>query len=185
MSHIRILVLSLFIAALSACSSMAPQYTASIDNVQKLKDTGSSNARVGDFQAASDASNATSLQIRASSMKSPYDGSYAKYVQAALTQELTIASKLAPNADVEISGILLKNELDAAMSTGSADITVRFIVKKSGQIRYDAVKSAHHEWPSSFVGAIAIPRAVQEYPGVIQALLAALYSDPAFLQALK
>ncbi|MEO6935536.1 MAG: hypothetical protein ABI171_09365 [Collimonas sp.] len=165
---------------------MAPPYSASIDNVQKLKNSGVSPAKVGEFASSSDKGNVNPISIRGGSMNSPYQKSYSKYVEEALKQELSLANKMAPDAAVEISGKLLKNDLDASgFSTGVADIEARFIVKKSGQVLYDQVKSVHHEWPSSFVGAIAIPRATQEYPNMVQKLLAALYADQAFLEALK
>lgn len=59
------------------------------------------------------------------------------------------------------------------------------MVRKGDVVRYDQVKTLQHEWESSFAGAIAIPRAQQAYPGLVQRLLAALYADQAFLQALK
>jgi len=62
---------------------------------------------------------------------------------------------------------------------------MRFVVKRSGDVRYDKVKTVKSEFPSSFAGAVAIPRAVQEYPIAIQKLLGALYGDRAFIDALK
>jgi hypothetical protein len=40
-------------------------------------------------------------------------------------------------------------------------------------------------WDSSFVGAIAIPRAQQQYPMIVQKLLATLWGDAKFLDSLK
>ena len=123
--------------------------------------------------------------MRGSSMTSPYEGSYANYLAEAIKAELVMAGKLAPGSDVEISGVLLKNDIDAATSVGTGDIQARFLVKRNGQVRYDQVKTAQNKWESSFAGAVALPRAVQEYPRMVQALLGELYSDKAFLQALK
>ncbi|SFB13704.1 hypothetical protein SAMN04515620_12022 [Collimonas sp. OK607] len=183
----RALLLSLSAAVLTTgCSLMAPQYSASIDNVQKLKDAGNYTAKVGEFASGQGRGNVNPISLRGSSMSSPYQSSYSKYVAEAIKQELSLADKFAPNADVEVSGTLLKNDLDASgFNTGTGEIEARFIVKKSGQILYDQVKSAHQEWPSSFAGAIAIPRAVQEYSNLVQKLLASLYADNAFLNALK
>jgi hypothetical protein len=52
-------------------------------------------------------------------------------------------------------------------------------------VRYKKVHKAHHEWPSSFAGAIAIPAAQQNYHVVVQKLLASLFADPEFSAALK
>ncbi len=58
-------------------------------------------------------------------------------------------------------------------------------MKRAGAVTYDKVTTVHDEWDSSFMGNVAIPRAQQRYPTVVQKLLGALYADPAFLQALK
>jgi len=41
------------------------------------------------------------------------------------------------------------------------------------------------EWDSSFAAAIAVPRATQQYPLIVQKLLRELYSDPAFISAIR
>lgn len=171
----------------SGCSMMAPQYTASLDNVQTLKDAGNFKAKVGAFESAPPSQeNANPISIRGSSLASPYNASYAAYLTEAIRQELSLAQRLSPDATVEITGILLKNDIDASgFSTGFAVVEARFIVKRSGQISYDQIKSVRHEFPSSFAGAVAIPRAVQEYAFAVQKLLTSLYTDPAFLSALK
>jgi hypothetical protein len=170
----------------TGCAMIAPQYTASLDNVQILKDSGNYTAKVGEFQAGKDKAYANPISIRGSSLASPYDDSYASYLAAALKQELSLAKKLSPDANVEISGTVLKNDIDAtSASMGWAQVEARFFVKRGGQLRYDQVKSARHEFPSSFAGNIAIPKAVQEYPVAVQKLLNQLYADKAFIEALK
>lgn len=170
----------------SGCSIMSPQYSASMENVQTLKDAGDYTAKVGGFESRKDPANANPISLRGSTLSSPYESSYGAYLAEAIKQELALAGKLLPGADVEISGVLLKNDIDASgFSTASGNIEARFVVRKGGEVRYDQVKSIHHEWESSFAGAVAIPRAQQEYPRLVQRLLAALYADQAFLQALK
>jgi hypothetical protein len=171
---------------LSGCSMMAPQYSASIENVQMLKDGGELGTKVGKFQSKPSAENANPISLRGSSLNSPYENSYAAYLAEAIKQELSLAGKLKAGTDVEISGDLLKNDIDATgFSVATGDVGARFVVKKGDQVRYDKVKTIHHQWDSSFAGAIAIPRAQQAYPGLVQRLLAALYADAEFIQALK
>lgn len=170
----------------SGCAMLAPRYNASLENVQKLKDSGMQPAKVGNFTSTPDKGNANPISIRGNSLNSPYEGSYAKYLAQALQQELSLAGKLAPDAQTEISGALQKNDVNVP-PTGSAsgDLAARFVVTRGGQTRYDQVKSIHDEWDSSFVGAIAIPRAQERYPTLVQKLLAGLFADPAFLEAVK
>lgn len=185
MNRITTSLLIIFITIFSAgCSMMAPQYSASLDNVQSLKNAGDFTANVGEFTSSKDKDNANPISIRGTPLHSPYQDSYATYLAEAIKQELSLAQKLSPKANIELSGMLIKNDIDAAMGTAHSDIEARFVVKKSGTIIYDQVKSVHHEWESSFIGAIAIPRAVQEYPIMVQKLLAILYADKAFINAL-
>jgi hypothetical protein len=187
MIRTALLSLALVAATLSTgCSMVAPRYSPSIENVQKLKDAGVQPARVAAFESTPGKENPKSLTVRASPMSSPYDGSYANYLSEALKEELSMAGKLAADAQIEVKGALQKNDISAGgFSTNSGDIAARFVVTRGGQVRYDQVKSVHDEWESSFVGAVAIPRAQQRYPIIVQKLLAALYADPAFLAALK
>lgn len=170
----------------SGCSMMAPQYSASIENVQRLKEGGNIAAKVGKFDSNADRANANSISLRGSSLMSPYENSYAVYLAEAIKQELSLAGKMQSDVDIEISGGLLKNDIDASgFSTATGDIEAKFIVKKGEKVLYSQIKTIHHEWESSFVGAVAIPRAQQEYPVLVQRLLAALYADQDFLKALK
>ena len=87
---------------------------------------------------------------------------------------------------MEISGDLLKNDIDATgFSVATGDVGARFVVKKGDQVRYDKVKTIHHQWDSSFAGAIAIPVPSKPTPVWCRRLLAALYADAEFIQALK
>jgi len=172
------------LAALTACTTVAPKYTPTPENINRLKDAGADAIKVGEFQAGNETVN--NLSIRGGSYVSPYEGSYVNFLKEALRQELDDARLFNPAATIEIGGVLVRNELNAAgFSTADALIEARFTVKRNGQVRYDQVKTAKYEWESSFVGAVAIPKAQQNYPVVVQKLLASLYSDPAFLAAIK
>ncbi len=171
---------------MTGCSTVAPAYPPSLTNVAALKASGPATAKVSAFASASDPGNANPISIRGGSMNSPYAGSYANYVAEAIKQELILAGKYAPNADVDISGTLLSNDLDASgFSTGHGNISMRVVVKNHGVVTFDKVKATKHEWESSFAGPVAIPRAIGAYPVMVQNLLALLYADPDFTTALK
>ncbi|WP_428605569.1 hypothetical protein [Sedimenticola sp.] len=168
----------------SGCSTVAPHYQASFENTQKLKNNDSSQVTVSQFQAADDKVN--HLTIRGGNFASPTNGSYVEYLKKALEQELYDANRLADDSDVKVGGTLLENEIDASgFSVGVAHVKAEFTVKDKEKTRYQKVHSADIQWPSNFVGAIAIPRAVQEYPRVFSELLGKLYADPDFMNALK
>jgi hypothetical protein len=181
---LNFLVLSLCGIFMTGCSLLAPQYSPSIENVQKLKDAGDFSSRVDKFDAAPGLP--ATISLRGSSLSSPYDGSYAAYLTEAIRMELSLAGKLKPGTDVVITGTLLKSEIDASgFSTATGDIQARFVVKKGNVLRYDQTKTVHSSWDSSFIGGIAIPKAQQAYPGLVQKLLTQLYEDKDFLSSLK
>jgi hypothetical protein len=156
-------------------------------NVGTLKDQRPAKVKVGAFTADGPEKNmVNSLTIRGGGFTSPYNESYVDYLREALRQELSMAGLLADNADVELSGVLLKNEFDASGFTlGYGVMEARITVKKAGAVRYDKKKSVRHEWESSFAGMVAIPKAKLNYEVVVQKLLASFYSDPEFQSALK
>lgn len=182
---LTILVTCLVTGALSACSIAAPNYTPSIPNVESLKHAGDFQAKVGAFTSLEAEGNANPISLRGSKMISPYQNSYASYIAEALREELTMARKLAPSADIELSGVLLKNDVSPDIGTGHGKIEMQMLVKKNNKVNYDRVLSMEHQWESSFAGSVAIPRAIQEYPIMIQKLLASLYADKDFINAVK
>lgn len=187
MTRALVMAAVLVAATLSTgCTLVAPHYSPSLDNVQKLKDGNIQPTQVVPFTSEPGKGNANPISIRGSKLNSPYGGSYANYLTEALKHELTLASKISPESQVQVTGSIRKNDINATgASKASGDLEARFVVKRGGAVTYDQVKSIHDEWDSSFVGSIAIPRAQERYPVMVQKLLGVLFSDAAFLEALK
>lgn len=182
---IRSPLLGLSMAALVAgCALQAPTYQPSIDNVEAIKKAGV-KANVGAFSVAPGATGGSSISLRGNSMNAP-SGDYAAYLANALKQELTLAGGLDLKASVEVGGVLVKNDIAAGgFSTNSGEIEARFVVRSGSQVRYDAVQRVDLSWDSSFVGAVAIPKAQQQYPVLVQKLIGKLLADPQFLAAVR
>jgi hypothetical protein len=179
-------MLALTVALASGCSVVAPKYAVSIHNIENLKRTGDISATVGKFDSIPSSDNRSPIPIRGVVLTSPYDGSFGKYIEEAIKLEFMFAEKLNPDSNIEISGVLKKNNIDAAgISTGRGDVTVDFFVRRGEVIRYHRDKTIHHEWPSSFTGATAIANAITEYNVMVERLLSKLYADTDFIEALK
>lgn len=182
----RLLAALLCAATLAGCAIQAPTYQAAVDNVESLRRGQLKPMQVGAVSAAPGLATAASISLRGNSMTSPVGSGYADYLATALRQELELAKLLDPKASIEVSSVLLKNDIAAAgISTNSGEIEARFTVKRDGAVRYEATKSATLSWESSFVGAIAIPAAQQNYPRLVQKLLTELFTDAAFVAACK
>lgn len=181
----RGVVIAALVMSMAGCALKAPPYEASIANVSTLKRAGQAPVRLGEFNVAANAQGATSIGIRGGSMSSPTGATYAAYLAEALKTELDMAKRLNPASSLEVMGTLLGTDIDAGMSTGKGYIEARFLVKKDGSVKFDKTKRGEATWESSFVGAIAVPAAQKSYPQVVQNLLADLYADQDFQNALK
>ena len=168
--------------ALTGCASTAPSYQPTNDNVRALQSATGGKLALGEFTAKEASLN--SLTIRGGSFVSPYGGSFAEYLKAALKSELETAGKFDSASAVSISGELLTNALDAPMGTGSAHISARIVVKRGSNVIFDKVVAGDRTWESSFIGGIAIPAARQNYADTMKALLATLFKDKDFVTAL-
>jgi len=179
-----VLIGMILVGAIAGCATVAPNYNTSPESAQRLQTAKVQPANVGDFSAEKGAPN-TSIALRASTMEAA-QGTYAKYLAAAIKSELELVKLYSPNSTTQISGVLIRNEMNTGLAvTGEGLIEARFIVRRDGNVRFDKVKLASITWDSNFVGAIAIPRAQQEYPRLVQRLVAELFSDPDFVTALK
>jgi hypothetical protein len=186
-ASIRFIACGLLLALSTGCTLIAPKYTSTPTNVNQLLDNASAGVRIGEFRADPRAQRGVDrVSLRGNPMVSPYANSYLEYLREALSQDFEGAHLLDPNSTIEISGMLIHNDVDIdGFSTGHALFEARFIVKRNGQVSFDKVKTSKDDWDSSLVGAVAIPKAQQNYPLVVQKLLTSLYSDPDFIAALK
>jgi|CXWL01.1.fsa_nt_gi hypothetical protein len=188
MSRPVYLVLALLaLAVASGCAQMAPNYSPSVENIQKMRDSGAAKVRVGRFEAKLvTGQKDDAIQLRANTMQSPYGGKFSTYIQEAMKSELQAARLLDDKSSLEIGGVVMKNDVSvASFSQGTGEIEARVIVRNAGQVRFDKVKSANSVFESSFAGAIAIPAGAAAYPELVRKFLAALFGDPDFIAALK
>lgn len=180
--RIKAALLSCLVVATVGCANNVPKYQVSPKNIEQLKDSGVVSASVGKFDSDKNPDNANPIRLRGNPFSSPYNDSYADYIEESLKLELALAKKYSPNADIVISGVLLKNDIDTA---GSGIVEVKFQVKNKDSLKYEKVITSTLEWESSFFGAVAIPKAANQYPELVAKLLNQLYTDPNFIAALK
>jgi hypothetical protein len=178
----RLIFLAAVTALMSSCTLMAPNYSPSVKSVQALKSSGASPVALSKASVAKESLNKVSL--RGSQLKSPY-GSYSNYIEQALKKELGDAGLLDETSKVVVGTVLTKNDVDAAMSKGIGNIAAVFSVTKNGSKIFEKEITAHEEWPSSFVGAVAIPNALNAYPAIVNDLIANLFNDKEFLKAIS
>ena len=169
--------------ALAGCASgPIGAHQPSLASIHALRQSGMAPAAVGEFSpaAALPPARDKSVSVRGSSLRSP-SGSFAVYLRDALIADLRAAGKYEPAAPTVITGELIRNELAAGgVSTANSALGARFAVTRAGATLYDKAIDVTHEWSSSFVGAIAIPEAINQYTQMYTRLLQKLFADPEF-----
>ncbi|QHG65216.1 hypothetical protein [Pseudomonas putida] len=176
------LALPLCALLLQGCGVTMARYEPNFKNVQQLKQNAPLQP-VREAQVNADAGQ-DSLSVRMNSISSPA-GSVPLHIQAAINDELRHAGLLDPRADRQLQVQLVKSQLDSGVANGHGELAARFTLRKAGQVVYETTKDVQRNWDSSFIGAIAIPAAANNYNPMVQELLKSLYSDPQFVQALK
>ena len=172
--------------ALGACvHEPAPAYQAGIANLQALRI--SSTTMAVDTFTAEEGVNDSRLIMRGNSMTGGGpDSTFSAYLQQALEIELRNAGRFDTASRLRLSGALSENRLSTAdFSVGSATVRARFVLTRDGQVIYDKVHTAEHEWDSSFLAALAIPAGMQGYVATVQKLIGDLFTDPDFIAATR
>jgi hypothetical protein len=169
---------------LSACSIVAPNYQPDFKSVNDLKNSDVQKMSVGMVLLASP--NLEKVSLRGTTLSSPYNDSYADYFKNALEENLKQSGLWEKNSNLVVSCEVLRNDVDASgFSTGTADLEAKFVVKNSGSEVYNKTHSVKYDWPSSFLGAVAIPNAQKNYGLAVQKLMDEFFTDPTFLAAVK
>lgn len=180
----KILLSILMVGFISACSINTIQYQPDFNLVNDMKDSEMQKMSVGEISSQNPKVNKVS--IRGSSMVSTFNNSYAEYLEVALREQLQQAGLYNASSTISIGGELLTNQIsEAGFSIGTADLSARFKVLSSGEVIFDKVVTITHEWESSFVGAIAIPNAQNNYPIAVQKLISKLMSDRDFISSVQ
>jgi hypothetical protein len=167
---------------LQGCGVTMPRYDANFDNVQTLKNQ-APLAKLNAPTVAADEGQ-DSISARANPIRSP-EGSISKHVQKALEDELRLAGLLEPSASRHLDVRLRQSKLDAPVGTGTGAISADFNLLEGERSLYSSSKTVTSTWDSSFVGGIAIPAAANAFNPLVRKLLAELYQDPQFINAMK
>jgi hypothetical protein len=181
------MILLVVLSALaSGCATTLAPHQPSVDTVTQLRSSGMAKLAVGDFKLAPGTKPDVDRSVTSrASTASPAEGTFSAYLKAALVSDLKASGLYDTSAPLAVQGQLVDAQLDTGMSTGRALVSAHFQVVQSGQTVFDKTLKDDHTWDSSFVGAVAIPRALNEYQAGYANLLGQLYKDPDFLRACR
>jgi len=123
------------------------------------------------------------VTMRSVVLSSPYDGSFAKYLAKTIDADLTAGGKFDPNSDLVINGLLTRSDESDGMSEGHAELGAKFTLTKGGRVVYEKQMFVGAQWESNFVGAVAIPDAINNYTSLYDKLAIKLFDDKDFAAA--
>jgi hypothetical protein len=181
------LTLAAVLAVLTGCASVKmPAAAPSAANAEKLRATKLMPAQLGTFKLAAGkpADMDTTLGGLRGSSVSPANGSFALQLRDEIAAELTAAGLLDAKSRIVIEGQLTDSMVDAGMSAGKGRLAAKIQIKRDGQALFDKEVVAEATWESSFVGAIALPAAINQYGALYKTLVGKLFDDADFKRAL-
>lgn len=175
------------VLSITACTSVMPPPIASAATVQSLRSAQLAPSAVGTFRLAPGRPREMDVELsgglRGGNIEAP-NGSYSRHIKEILMAELQSAGLLDLKSTTVIEGQLMESKVDAAIGTGTALLAARFQVLREGRTVFDKELAVNDSWDSSFIGAVAIPRAIERYSALYRALVNKLVDDADFKRAL-
>lgn len=159
----------------------------SVQNVAKARSAGLPPLALGDFVPAAgrDAAMDRSISIRTNMVHSPYGSSFAAYLRESVAADLRAAGLLDPASAIVLAGELTDSRIDVPVGLASAAVAARFVLTRGGVRMYERELRASESWNASFIGAEAVPMALNHYGALYRKLVTELLEDPAFQAAAR
>jgi hypothetical protein len=179
------LLLAGSVLCLTGCAVTMGNHAPSMDTTVVLRDANLPALNVGEFRLASGVDPALdrSISSRGNPIHPPGGNSFSAYLRDSLLGDLKTAGKYDPKAAVAVEGELTENSLSTGVAQGHATLAARFKVVRGDNVLYSKELRQEDRWDSSFIGAVAIPDAINHYTAQYGQLLNQLYKDEEFRTA--
>lgn len=186
MNYIKVIFLGLSIFLLSGCATLvAPSYSPSYESIDNLKKMDLGKVSVAQVEPHDPNALANHITLRGSKLNAQ-EGTFALYLEKAIRSDLIEMGFFDPASSTRLDAVIIKNDIDiSGFSKGLGTMEVKLTIHKSGSIVFEKLYSANTQFESSFAGAVAIPKGQSEYPNLVRELLQKIYSDSAFIGAVK
>lgn len=171
---------------LTGCAQIPlPSPSAKPAVVEKARVAGLGPVNIGTFKADPKlgAERDRGINVRSNTISSPIESSFAQYLRETIMVDAKAAGLYDPSSSAVLNGFLTDSSLDVAIDIGRANLAARFVLTNGGNTVYDKELKAQANWPSSFVGAIAIPEGMIQYADLYHKLVDQLFSDPDYRKA--
>lgn len=169
---------------LSGCVQMTMgPHQAQLQNIELLRKSEIVSMNVGPFalEKGKEADLNKNVSIRGSTLSPANDATFSDYLRDGIVAELQAAGKYDPASALVIRGWLTDSQVSAPADVGRGSLGARFNLTRAGTTVYERTLQVEAQWPSSFVGASAIPTAANEYTSLFKKLISRLFEDKDFL----
>lgn len=178
MTKLTVTTLLIATSLISACANVAPQYGASANNFEKLRELSTSGStRLSVAQFSTFEPGLRSITCRGVAPVEPPDGkTYEAFIQEALTTELKLAGIYAPESPVKLEAKLENINFNSSIGAGKWVIDMTFSAKGIDPFK---VNSTYH-FSTNWLGDIACRQVATALPEAIQDLISQVIAHPDF-----
>jgi hypothetical protein len=169
----------------TGCAQPLPHHEPTMLSLGILRGSTLPAMQVGQFALApgKPASMDRSVTLRSVTMHSPDGDSFAQYLGKTVETDLRAAGKLDLKSPLVIKGLLTDSGAGAGLATGDASLAATFSVLKDDREIFHKDLAVSAQWDSSFIGAVAIPAAMNQYFALYEKLASQLFADKDFVAA--
>lgn len=178
-------ILVLAVMATGCAQLQAPPYSTDYEALDRLKSSRPAAVKVDTVQPTDPNHRVNRISLRGVGMVSA-SGTFAKYLENALVQDLKEISAFAPEAPTRLNATIVNNDVSVGnIVTGTGTMEVALTITREGQQRLAKTYKVDTSFESSFAGMIAVRAGQEAYPQLVRALLREVYSDPEFIAAIR
>lgn len=178
--------LTITMLALVGCASYkTPTYSSDYETLDSLKSYKLKKLAVENVKPESADEKVNKITLRGGDLIVD-GGTFATYLGNAIKSDLLEINAYDPASQNKIEVTLLKNDIDVSgFSVGTGEIEVSLKVTSASNVLLEKNYSANTEFESAFGAIVAIPKGQSEYPKLVKKLLANIFSDKQFINAIK
>jgi len=180
----RLGALAVVLLATGCAQLGAPPYAADYEALDRLEANNPGKVAVAKVQPTDPNDKINTLSLRRAKLVSP-SGTFAQYLEDALTRDLSEISAYDPKAPTRIAVRIVVNELDLGVINGTGRMDVEVTVTRNAAQRLRKTYRGEIAFDSSYANIVAVPAGQAAYPRLVRALLRQVYADPQFIAAIE
>lgn len=180
------IILICAVSSIVGCASYkTPTYSPDYVAIDALKTYKLKKVAVNPIQPEDPDAKVNKITLRGGSLVVD-GGTFATYLQNAIKSDLTEIGVFDPTAQTKLDVVILKNDIDVSgLSVGTGELEISLKITSNNNIVLDKNYSANTQFESAFAAIVAVPKGQSEYPKLVKELLANVFADKQFIEAIQ